>query len=182
MVDLRSKEDEVHNVRVEQIERTREAARSDPSAGLLDVALTGEFRTDEASRQFGGVVKFPAGEILFEADFPAFLGGDGRAPTPLAYCFYGAMCCYGATFGTQAAMAGVELRALRIGLQLSVDFRSALGLGEYPPLSAFAFEVEVETDASDEDVQRVKDLADERCPAIWAMRNPVPYTTRARRV
>jgi len=34
----------------------------------------------------------------------------------------------------------------------------------------------------DEDVQRVKDLADERCPAIWAMRNPVPYTTRARRV
>ena len=116
---------------------------------------------------------------MFESDFPPFLGGEGRAPTPLAYCFYGAMCCYGATFATQAAMAGVELRSLQISL--SVDFRAALGLGDVPPLSSFDFQVEVETDASDNDVQRVKSLADERCPAIWAMQNPVAYSTSARK-
>jgi len=172
----------MHNVRLDQIEETKEAAAHDPSAARLEVMLDGEWRTDETLPQFGGVVKFPQGEVLFEADFPSFLGGEGRAPTPLAYCFYGAMCCYGATFATQAAMAGVHLRSLRIGLSLTVDFHAALGLGDVPPLSPFEFHVEVETDASEEDVQLVKKLADERCPAIWAMQNPVAYATTARKV
>lgn len=171
----------MHNVRVDQIQQTTEAARDDPSAARLDVNLEGKWRTDESQPQFAGTVKFPKGEVLFEADFPPFLGGDGRAPTPLAYCFYGAMCCYGATFASQAAIAGVALDDLQIGLSLSVDFRTALGLGEFPPLSEFAFEVTVKTSASDEDIQMVKKLADERCPAIWAMSNPVSHSTVAQR-
>lgn len=92
---------------------------------------------------------------------------------------YGAMCCYGATFATQAAMAGVSLDSLAIRLALAVDFRTALGLGQFAPLSKFEFEVDVETQATDDEVQRVKQLADERCPAIWAMQNPVPFATVA---
>ena len=45
----------------------------------------------------------------------------------------------------------------------------------------FRFEIEVETDASDADVARVKQLADERCPAMWAMDHQVPHTTEVRR-
>jgi uncharacterized OsmC-like protein len=172
----------MHNVRLDQIEETKGAAADDPSAARLEVRLDGEWRADETLPQFGGVVKFPRGEVLFEADFPSFLGGEGRAPAPLAYCFYGAMCCYGATFATQAAMAGIHLQSLRIALSLTVDFHAALGLGDVPPLSPFEFRVEVETGASDEDVQLVKKLADERCPAIWAMQNPVAYATTARKV
>ncbi|MDP8929065.1 MAG: OsmC family protein [Actinomycetota bacterium] len=168
-----------HNVRVDRIEATRARASEDASAARLDVELTGRWNADPSDVQFTGTVGFPQGETVFRADFPGFLGGDGRAPTPLAYCFYGAMCCYGATFATQAAMAGVELTALGIKLTLAVDFRAALGLGEFAPLEEFRFDVEVQTDASDEDVQRVKHLADERCPAIWAMSNPVAYSTVA---
>lgn len=156
----------MHNVRVAQIEETRARAESDPRAAVLQVAMKGAWQVDDSLKQFTGPVAFPQGEVTFEADFPPFLGGEGRAPTPLAYCFYGAMCCYGATFATQAAMAGVELRDLRISLQLEVDFRTALGLETVPPISEFRFEVEVDTDASEEDVQRVKKLADERCPAM----------------
>ncbi len=169
----------MHNVRVAQIEETRTRAQEDASAAKLQVNLNGVWNTREESVQFSGPVAFPKGEVTFEADFPPFLGGDGRAPTPLAYCFYGAMCCYGATFATQAAMAGIEIRHLRINLRLEVDFRTAVGLGEFPPISTFRFSVGVDTDASDDDVQRVKKLADERCPAIWAMDNKVPYTTTA---
>ena len=172
----------MHNVRVDQIDDTRTKASKDPSAASLTVNLDGLWHSDESSTQFSGKVAFPRGEVLFEADFPPFLGGEGRAPTPLAYCFYGAMCCYGATFATQAAMAGISLNDLRINLQLEVDFRTALGLGEFPPISEFRFEVEVGTDAFDEDVQHVKKLADERCPAIWAMDNRVPYSTNAKRL
>ncbi len=171
----------MHNVRVDQIEETKAKARSDASAATLKVNMDGSWHAAEDQVQFAGTVSFPKGEVTFEADFPPFLGGDGRAPTPLAYCFYGAMCCYGATFASQAAIAGVGLRGLNINLQLEVDFRTALGLGDFPPISEFRFDVVVDTDSSDEDVQRVKGLADERCPAIWAMDNRVLYTTAAHR-
>lgn len=171
----------MHNVRVGQIDETRNKARQDASAATLKISLDGAWHSNEDEVQFDGTVAFPKGEVVFQADFPPFLGGEGRAPTPLAYCFYGAMCCYGATFATQAAVAGVEIKDLRINLQLEVDFRTALGLGDFPPISEFRFDVQVDTDASDDDVQRVKQLADERCPAIWAMENRVPYTTTARR-
>lgn len=172
----------MHNVRIDQIDATRAAAQEDAIAATLQVSLDGQWRADENQTQFAGAVQFPKGEIVFEADFPPFLGGEGRAPTPLAYCFYGAMCCYGATFATQAAIAGVSIRDLRITLELEVDFRTALGLGEFPPISEFRFTVDVDTNASDQDIQRVKELADARCPAIWAMDNRVPYSTTASRM
>jgi uncharacterized OsmC-like protein len=167
----------MHNVRTDQLSETADKARSDPTAAKLAVSLKGAWNIDESAPQFAGGVKFPDGEITFTADFPPFLGGGGRAPTPLAYCFYGAMCCYGATFATQAAMAGVDVRSLIVGLTLTVDFRTALGLGQFPPMDKFIFTVQVQTDATDEDIQKVKSLADERCPAIWAMSNSVPYET-----
>jgi uncharacterized OsmC-like protein len=118
---------------------------------------------------------------VFEADFPAFLSGEGRAPSPLIYCFWGALSCYASTFAMQAAMAGIEIRSLRSRLRLNVDFRGALGVADVLPLDTFRFEIEVETEASDADVARVKLLADERCPAIWAMDHQVPHTTDVRR-
>ena len=46
-------------------------------------------------------------------------------------------------------------------------------------MKGFNFEVFVKSNASDEDIQKIKKLTDERCPAIWAMQNPVPFTTSA---
>ena len=172
----------VHNVRVENARQTAEKAKSDPTAAQLKVDLAGEWRVDETRAQFGGTVKFAKGETLFEADFPPFLSGDGRAPSPLIYCFWGALSCYASTFAMQAAMAGVTITALRSRLRLNVDFRGALGVAEVEPLDEFRFEIDVETDASDADVARVKQLADERCPAIWAMDHQVRHTTEVRKL
>jgi uncharacterized OsmC-like protein len=172
----------MHNVRTGRLAETADKGKSDPTSAQLAISLTGAWNIDESQPQFSGPVKFPNGEVTFTADFPPFLGGDGRAPTPLAYCFYGALCCYGATFATQAAMAGTSIRSLNIGLTLTVDFRTALGLGQFPPMDKFIFTVEVETDATEDEVQKVKALTDERCPAIWAMSNPVPFETTAVRV
>lgn len=171
-----------HNVRVDAASQTAERAKTDPSAAQLKVDLVGEWRVDEAKPQFGGTVKFPQGEVLFEADFPSFLSGEGRAPSPLIYCFWGALSCYSATFAMQAAMVGIPIRSLRGRLRLNVDFRGALGVADVDPLDHFGFELEVETDASEAEINRVKQLADERCPAIWAMDHQVPHTTDVRKV
>lgn len=172
----------MHNVRIDNAEQTIEKAKTDPAAAQLKVDLAGDWRVDETKPQFGGTVKFAKGETVFEADFPPFLSGDGRAPSPLIYCFWGALSCYASTFAMQAAMAGIEITALRSRLRTAVDFRGALGVADVTPLDAFRFEIEVETGASDADVARIKKLAEERCPAIWAMDHQVPHTIEVRRV
>lgn len=171
----------MHNVRVDSALATAQRARTDPAAAQLKADLTGEWRSDEAKAQFGGTVKYPKGETVFEADFPAFLSGDGRAPSPLVYCFFGALSCYASTYAMQAALAGVAIRGLRARLRLTVDFRTALGVEEVAPFDRFAFELDVDTDASEADLARVKKLAQERCPAIWAMDNKVPYAIEVRK-
>ena len=97
----------MHNVNVERLSATAEQADADPAAAVMAVHMEGDWNVNPDQVQFSGEVPSPTGSVSFGADFPEFLGGEGRAPTPLAYCFYGAMCCYGATFATQAAMAGV---------------------------------------------------------------------------
>jgi uncharacterized OsmC-like protein len=171
----------MHNVRIDNARQTAEKAKTDPSAAQLKIDLVGDWRVDETKPQFGGTVKFARGETVFEADFPAFLSGDGRAPSPLIYCFWGALSCYASTFAMQAAMAGIEIKTLRSRLRLNVDFRGALGVADVEPLDVFRFEIDVQTDASDADIAQVKQLADERCPAIWAMDHQVPHTTDVRR-
>lgn len=165
----------MHNVDVDAITATAEAAASDAESATIKVHLGGSWNADPERVQFSGEVGYPDGMVTLTADFPELLGGRGRAPTPLAYCFYGAMCCYASTFATQAAMEGVEIQDLTITVDVDVDFRSALGVGDFAPMSTFQFHVEVETEASDDDLDRVKQLTDERCPAIWAMKNPVPH-------
>ena len=169
----------MHNVRLEKINEKADECIQNQDAATIEFNLEGEWRTSKDEKQFGGQLSFPNGELALDADFPSFLGGEGRAPSALAYCFFGAMSCYGSTFATQAAMANVNLKSMKISLSLSVDFRGAIGIGTFPPLKGFDFKVHVDSSASNDDIQQVKKLTDERCPAIWAMKNPVPFTTSA---
>ena len=102
----------MHNVRIKQINTMVEQCQEDASAAQLDFNFEGTWCTNSDQVQFSGDVQFPQGELTLNADFPPFLGGEGRAPSALTYCFYGAMSCYGSTFATQAAMAGVTLDAM----------------------------------------------------------------------
>lgn len=165
----------MHNVKVDAINAAATAATTDPESAAVRMHLGGTWNTDADHVQFSGEVDYPEGIVTLTADFPSLLGGEGRAPSALAYCFYGAMCCYASTYATQAAMEGVEIDELTITLDVGVDFRTALGVGDHVPMTAFQFHLEVASDASEDELDRIKELSDERCPAIWAMNNPVPY-------
>lgn len=172
----------MHNVDVEAIAATTEAAGSEPGSATVSVHLGGSWDTNPDHVQFSSDVGYPDGMVTLTADFPGLLGGKGRAPAALAYCFYGAMCCYASTFATQAAMVGMEIQDLSITLDVDVDFRQALGMGDFDPMSTFQFHLEVETESSDDEIERVKQLTDERCPAMWAMNNPVPHHVSVTRI
>jgi uncharacterized OsmC-like protein len=163
------------NIRIEDVRAAVKKAETDPKAVQVPFDIIGEWRTDESLPQFGGKVKLSTGEdVLFESDFPPWLGGQGRKPSPLAYCFWGGMACFASTFALTAASEGIEVRNFSVRSSGLIDFHQGLGIGNQPPISGLRWEVRVESEASQEDLERLLSLAEERCPASWMLKNVVP--------
>ncbi len=167
----------MNNVNVQAVEEFAAKAGADPAAAINPVAFTGEFQTEDGSAQFRGVIPFPGGEVVFEADFPPPMGGQGAAPNPLAYCFWGGLACYAMTFAQEAARRGVELRALRARVEAKVNLSRALGVSDDPPVDGINWNLEVDSDASPAQIQELKEISDERCPGAYCIRNPIPLNT-----
>lgn len=167
----------MHNVNVGALQETVAKAEGDPSTVRKPVEFDGDWQTREGAAQFRATIGFPQGETVFEADFPPPMGGTGAAPSPLAYCLWGGLACYAMTFAQEAALQGVRLRALRGRLATEVDHSRALGVTDNPPVEQIDWYLEAECDASPETLERIKRLADEHCPGVWCVRNPVPLGT-----
>jgi uncharacterized OsmC-like protein len=171
----------MHNVNVEAVEATAEAARTNPDVIVQPVALTGEWQTAEGAPQFRAAIPLPnGGSVTFEADYPPPMGGTGSAPNPLAYCFWGGLACYAMTYAQEAARLGVELRGLRARVEARVDLSRALGVTDRPPVERIDWTLEVEADASAELLGELKQRADDHCPGAYCIRNPIDLHTAVR--
>lgn len=168
----------MHNVNVDAVERAADQAEADPSSVRQAVELSGEWQLAEGAPQFQATIPYPNGEVEFSCDFPPPLGGSGAAPNPLAYCLWGGVACYAMTYALEAARAGVELRALRGTISTEVDQSRALGVSDRPPVEQVAWELEVDAEASAEQLEELRARADDRCPGVYCMRNAIPLVTR----
>lgn len=169
----------MHNINLKKIQESIEQAKIDPSAVQVKLNLQGVWRTDESLPQFGGIVQLPSGtEVILESDFPPFLGGQGRKPSPLQYCFWGGMACYASTFAIVAANENIEIKSMTIKTTGTIDFNQALGLSNAAPIQGLTWEITVETSASAEKLVELNKLAEERCPASWMMKNIVPFKAK----
>ena len=167
----------MHNVNLEALNTTVEKARQDPSAVLMSTAFDGEWNV-EAGPQFSAAIPLPNGEqVTFAADFPPPMGGTGSAPNPLAYCFWGGLACYAMTYAQEAARAAIEIRALRARVEAQVDQSRALGVTENPPVQRIDWTLYVDADATAEQLEAIKRSADERCPGVYCLRNPIELRT-----
>lgn len=170
----------MHNVNLGALEQTAARGRSDPATVRTPLELRGEWQVG-GGPQFRGTIPYPGGEVEFAADFPPPMGGTGSAPNPLAYCFWGGLACYAMTFALEAAREGVGLTALRAVMRAEVDQSRALGLSERPPVERIEWELEVDADADEATIERLKRLADERCPGAYCIRNPIALETTVSR-
>jgi len=168
----------MHNLNVEALKATAELATKDPTAVVQQVKLGGEWQTAEGSPQFRTEIPLPSGKtVTFEADFPPAMGGTGSAPNPLAYCFWGGIACYAMTFAQEAALHGVEIRSLRARVEASVDMSRALGVSDRPPVEQINWSLEVDSEATADQLAELKQRSDDGCPGAWCIRNPVALET-----
>ena len=172
----------MHNVNVDALEQTIAKAHDDPSAVKQTVSFDGEWQTG-GGPQFVATIPVPNGDpVTFQADFPPPMGGTGSAPNPLAYCFWGGVACYAMTFAQEAAKHGVRLHTLRARAEADVDQSRALGVTDNAPVERIDWHLDVAADAPAETLEELKRLADERCPGVYCLRNPVELVTHVERV
>lgn len=167
----------MHKVDVEALNQTVDKGRADPGMLRQPVDLGGEWQVEEGGAQFTGTIPYPKGEVTFAVDFPPPMGGNGTAPNPLAYCFWGGLACYAATFAMEAAREGIELRALRGAVRTEVDQSRALGLSERPPVEKISWTLEADADAPGDRLEAIKAKADAQCPGVYCIRNPITLET-----
>lgn len=171
----------MHNLNTEALDQTIAKAQADNSALKQTVSLDGAWQTHEGQPQFRAILPVPNGKpVVFEADFPAAMGGTGSAPSPLAYCFWGGLACYAMTYAQEAARHGVELRSLRATADAEVDMSSALGVTSEPPVQRIQWTLEVNADADQEKLAQLKALADDHCPGVYCLRNSIELHTEVR--
>ena len=164
----------VNRVDLENLKATVEKAKKDPSAVKKVNKVEGEWLLDEDGPQFRARIKTEEGEFVLEADQPSFLGGGGSAPGPMIYCLFGVTSCFAATFATIAAEKGVELRKLSITAESHVDLSRSMGLSDNPVVDRVIFRVLCEADGSEKEIEKIKKLAQERCPAVYCLTTPIP--------
>jgi len=168
----------LNNVEIEKIQKTEEQLKADPSSARKTQVIEGEWVVTDSEVQFQSSIEFEGGMTLFKADNPTFMGGGGNFPGPMHYCFYGLASCYTGTFATMAAMLGIELKKLMTRVEADVNFSRVFGLSDDPVMEEVRVILQVESDASDEQLMEAEKLALERCPVVFTLRNPVKLTSK----
>lgn len=165
-----------NNVDVDKVMAFGEAIKGDPSKARKTQVIEGEWNVKEDKAQFKSTIKFENGETVFEMDSPTFMGGGGNLPGPMHYCFYGLASCYTATFVTMASMLGIELKKLTTRVEADINFSRVFGISDAPVMEEVRVTLSVVSDAPEEKIKEAEELAIQRCPVVYTLKNPVKLT------
>jgi uncharacterized OsmC-like protein len=164
---------EVNRVGLDAFDKTIEEARRDPSSALKSLKVEGRWRLGEKGPQFESELKYENGRVILFSDEPTFLGGGGMAVNPIQYCMFGIASCFAATFAKWAAVEGVELEELSITARADLDMSVSFGVSDNPILDKMTLDVSAKTEASEEEVERIRQITMKRCPAYYCLTEAV---------
>ena len=167
----------LNNVNVGKLEQITKEAETDNSKVKRTQKIDGEWLLEEGGPQFKAKVSFEGGKIIMESDQPKNLGGGGTRPGPLHYWFFGLVSCYTTTFATMASQMGIKLQKLTAKVEGDLNFSRVFGLSRDPVIKEIRITLEVESDAPQEKLEEAEKLAYERCPAVFALTEPVKLNT-----
>ncbi len=166
----------LNNVDLDKMTDFGEQIRQDSSRARKTQVVEGEWLSGPGKVQFRGLVKFEGGQSLFEVDSPTFMGGGGSLPGPMHYCFFGLASCYAAVFATMAAMLGIELKKVKIRVEADINFSRMFGLGDQPAMEEVRVVLRVVSPAPPEKIREAEKMAQERCPVVFTLVNPIKFT------
>jgi len=171
----------MNHVNLENLQKTRRELEAGQIPATKAFEVEGRWLL-EGPGQFQATLAYPGGQITLVSDQPPTSGGEGTAPNPVQYCVFAMLACYATTFVTLAAQEGVEIQDLRVRGASVANLRVMFGLEEGPVVEQAWIELRVKSPAPPEVLERLRQWADQKCPAAYSLQHQVPFTSRVERM
>lgn len=122
--------------------------------------------------------------FVLEADEPDLLLGFDNGPNATEMALAALASCLNATFMFNAAYRGIDIDELQIDLEGNLDLRGFLGLSEEVRNGYEAIQVrfKVTSDASDDQIRELVELAQKRSPVFDIVTHETPVSVSVERV
>ena len=171
----------LNNIDLAQVKQYEAEIKADDNEALFTTRMTGTWQFDENGPQFTADAKTDAGPVRFALTHPNF-EKLGNYPSPMAYGLFWICGCASATFMTAAAKRGIKIDALHTDIEADLDYHAQFQLGTQPMVGAYRVTFNVTSaQATDEEIESLKEAAYNGCMALFTVRNAIPLTVSAKR-
>jgi len=143
------------------IDRVIKTLKQKPSFGLGT-------RVSKTTITNGLTCEIQEGDWKFTADMPEQIGGNAAGPTPGVYGRAALGSCLAIGYMMRAAQLGVSINSLEVEVEADYDDGALLGTSPNTPPGYLEvrYSVTVDSEASQEDIMRILDEADEHSPYL----------------
>lgn len=172
----------VNNMNLQGMKTFMEEVQQDLSKAIKSKKIECSWNFDQGKPQIISKMQHARGETILQADFAPFMGGEGLAPDPIQYCLFGLAACFAGTFMSVASMMGLEIQDLRVSAENFTDLSKSLGLSDNPIVEKVKIIATVKSSASETQIKDVERMANERCPGVYCLVNPISLETESVKV
>ncbi|MDW3207510.1 MAG: OsmC family protein [Alphaproteobacteria bacterium] len=141
-------------------------------------------RFEVQSRQISGLhSEVEARDYLLTVDEPKALGGQDLGPNPIELVLAAIASCQEITYRLYADKLGIPLRGVSATVKGDIDLRGmfAIDPSARPGFRGLDIQVELDSDASAAELDRLKRAVDAHCPVLDVIRNATPVAARTSR-
>ncbi len=169
----------LNNIDTKQVVDYKKEIQANPAEAKFTAKIEGDWLFEEGDPQFRSTVKVKDGTYTMEASHPNFAGPAGR-PGPMAFGLFWFAACYSSTFVTEASMRNLKLTAVKTRVEADLDYTAQFDLGNDPLISEYRVVMDVKGDATDAQVQDLKEYALKRCMGMFTIRNAISLKAEVR--
>ena len=157
--------DELRAIQAPIKSRYREA----PESALITLRATGALTE-------GVACSVETGKALVTAGLHPGSGGSGLQACSGDMLLQALVACAGVTLSAVATALGIELREGKLVAEGDLDFRGTLGVDREAPVGfrAIRLKLELDTDASQDSVDKLIQLSERYCVVLQTIANGVP--------
>ena len=151
------------------VENLQTAFTDNPEAAKADFfassKLISGLRCESTSRDFTTII-----------DEPESLGGSNLGPSPVELALSALGACQEITYRLYADKLGIPLEKIEIDLSGNLDFKGFLALDDNirPGYLGINVTVNIESTASDAEIDKLKDIVNAHCPVLDLFSNKTP--------
>ena len=152
----------------EVFQHKQEILRNNPDKCRVEVhadsRLVEAFRSHARTRGFDVIV-----------DQPENMGSTNQGPRPSELLLAALAACHEVTYRLYADAMDIELKSVAVSVTGVSDARGFFNLeeGVAPGFSEVHGEIRIESDAPDEDIERLRQMVNLHCPVLDDLRKPV---------